>query len=352
MDAAKKMKSKNEPPCKRCPLCKHRFPIVMLRKHLYRTHTKDRNLLELEKLYQKAIKRKSCTEKIASIASLEDPMNSRKSQSQVPTAPAKDEKKRNLLESKGKPDINKQHDYRNKGSSQSAIRYQYGLKKGLLERARMQIKKHSKSVQSSISTVIPLDELPKPKDSLLSLPKPIEDNHIWESRNLRTWDKYYSSYIYPNHHYQLVTMDEVNNLFNPNKKTIVLEKQVTSNAKGEVDPNRKSLIVDEQSSSEAKVNPKEKEVVSDNGKGLIDINVGAKKSPSPKPTVTKSPPPKLISPRSPSPKPEIAVKTLDDLSDMDLHTSEDDEVVEIKVVEKRFGYQPDCEDISSDEEWA
>ena len=63
-------------------------------------------------------------------------------------------------------------------------RYQYGLKKGLLERARMQIKKHSKSVQSSISTVIPLDELPKPKDSLLSLPKPIEDNHIWESRNL------------------------------------------------------------------------------------------------------------------------------------------------------------------------
>ena len=63
-------------------------------------------------------------------------------------------------------------------------RYQYGLKKGLLERAKMQMKKHSKSVQSSISTVIPLDELPKPKDSLLSLPKPIEDNHIWESRNL------------------------------------------------------------------------------------------------------------------------------------------------------------------------
>ena len=122
MDAAKKMKIKNEPPSKRCPLCKHRFPIVMLRKHLYRTHTKDRNLLELEKLYQKAIKRKSCTEKIASIASLEDPMNSRKPQSQALTAPAKDEKKKNILEAKGKPDINKQHDYRNKGSSQSAIR--------------------------------------------------------------------------------------------------------------------------------------------------------------------------------------------------------------------------------------
>ena len=137
-------------------------------------------------------------------------------------------------------------------------------------------------------------------------------------------------------------MDEVNNLFNPNRKTIVLEKQVSSDAKGEVDPNRKSLIVEEQASSEAKVDPKEKEVISDNLKGLIDINVVAK----------KSPPPKLISPRSPSPKPEIAVKTLDDLSDMDLHTSEDDEVVEIKVVEKRFGYQPDCEDISSDEEWA
>ena len=71
-------------------------------------------------------------------------------------------------------------------------------------------------------------------------------------------------------------MDEVNNLFNPNRKTIVLEKQVTSDAKGEVDPNRKSLIVEEQASSEAKVDPKEKEVISDNGKGLIDINVVAK----------------------------------------------------------------------------
>ena len=122
MDAAKKIKSKDEPQCKRCPLCKHRFPIVMLRKHLYRTHTKDRNILELEKLYQKAIKRKSCTEKIASIASLEDPMNNRKPQSQAPTAPAKDEKKKNPSESKGKPDINKPHNYKNKGSSQSAIR--------------------------------------------------------------------------------------------------------------------------------------------------------------------------------------------------------------------------------------
>ena len=56
-------------------------------------------------------------------------------------------------------------------------------------------------------------------------------------------------------------MDEVNNLFNPNRKKIVLEKQVTSDAKGEVDPNRKSLIVEEQSSSEAKVDPKEKEII-------------------------------------------------------------------------------------------
>ena len=46
-------------------------------------------------------------------------------------------------------------------------------------------------------------------------------------------------------------------------------------------------------------------------------------------------------------------KTIDDLSDMDLLTSDDDEVFEINIVEnKSGGNQPDCEDILSEEEWA
>jgi len=348
MDAAKRMKRKIDPKSKRCPLCKHRFPIVMLRKHLYRTHTNDRNLLELEKLFEKAIRR-SCTEKIASIGSLEDPMKIRGVHSKpAPVAPGRDEQKKNPLASKGKPGVGKPHDYKNKAPSQSTFRYQNGLKKGLLLRAKMQMK-NSKGTLPSISTASPLDDLPKI----------VEDNHIWESRNLRTWDKYYSSYMYPNHQYKLVTMDEVNNLFNPNRKTLVVEKQVTSDAKGNINPNRKTLAAEEQIPSDTK----QKEAVSDSGKGstaftavkkLSTPKLATPKSSSPPKLATpKSPsPPILATPKSPSPKPEIIVKTRDDLSDMDLHTSEDEEVVEIKRVEKRFGYQPDCEDISSDEEWA
>ena len=63
-------------------------------------------------------------------------------------------------------------------------------------------------------------------------------------------------------------------------------------------------------------------------------------------------PPTVVSttPASPDPTP---TKTIDDLSDMDLLTSDDDEVFEINIVEnKSGGSQLDCEDISSEEEWA
>jgi len=351
MDTTKRIKNQSDPKTKRCPLCKHRFPIVMLRKHLYRTHTKDRNLLELEKLYEKAIKRKSCTEKIASIASLEDPMTIGKTESKIPLAEAGDKQKKNPSASKEKSDIGKPLEHENKVSSrvssQSAARYQNGLKKGLLQRAKMQMKK---GVLPNIPTTSVLDELPKP----------IEDNDIWISRNLRTWDKYYASWS--DHHYKLVTMDEVNNLFNPNRKTLFVEKKVTSDANGSINTNEKTQT------PEVLVSTKPKGAACDIGKssnGIAAITKAVFTTPqisaSPKPTTSKllspklitprSPSPKLETPKSPSPRPEISVKTLDDLSDMDLHTSEDDEVVEIKVI-KRFGYQPDCEDISSDEEWS
>jgi len=298
MDAVKlvpgRMKSKSDPKSKRCPLCKHRFPIVMLRKHLYRSHTKDLNLLELDRLYEKAIRRKTGTEKVKSIASAAVG----RTHSKPPVAPAGDEKKKNPLVSKRQPDIGKPHDCNNKISSQRALRYQNGLKKGLLQRAKMQMT-NSKGIQSTASNPSSLEVMPV-----------VEDNHIWESRNLRTWDKYYASYMYPNHHYKLVTMDEVKDLFNPNRKIIAaVEAQVSSDAKG---------------------NKKQEDAVSVGGKGSVDV---------------------IAATKPPSPKPENTVKTRDDLSDMDLHTSED-EVVEIKPVDKRIGYQPDCEDISSDEEWA
>ena len=54
----------------------------------------------------------------------------------------------------------------------------------------------------------------------------------------RTWDKYYASWS--DHHYKLVTMDEVNNLFNPNRKTLFVEKKVTSDANGSINTNEKT----------------------------------------------------------------------------------------------------------------
>ena len=45
-------------------------------------------------------------------------------------------------------------------------------------------------------------------------------------------------------------------------------------------------------------------------------------------------------------------KTNDDLSDMDLLTSDEEEVFEILQFDESKGCQPDCEDILSDEEWA
>jgi len=338
-----RMKSKSDPKSKRCPLCKHRFPIVMLQKHLYRSHTKDLNLLELDRLFEKAIRRKSGTEKVTSIASAA----LGRAHSKPSVALAGDEKKKNALVSKRQHDVGKPHDCNNKISSQSALRYQNGLKKGLLQRAKMQLT-NSKGVQSSVSTASSLEVMPI-----------VENNHIWESRNLRTWDKYYSSYLYPNHHYKLVTMDEVKDLFNPNRKTIVVEAQVLSDAKG---------------------NTKQEDAVSVSEKGPTDV-IAVTKSPSPKPENTVKTRDDLSNDVKTSDdlsntvktrnelsntvktrddlsnamktRDELSntVKTRDDLSDMDLHTSED-EVVEIKPVDKRIGYQPDCEDISSDEEWA
>ena len=122
MDAVKlapgRMKSKSDPKSKRCPLCKHRFPIVMLRKHLYRSHTKDLNLLELDRLFEKAIRRKTGTEKVKSIASAAVG----RTHSKPPVAQAGDEKKKNPLVSKRQPDVGKPHDCNNKISSQRAVR--------------------------------------------------------------------------------------------------------------------------------------------------------------------------------------------------------------------------------------
>ena len=37
----------------------------------------------------------------------------------------------------------------------------------------------------------------------------------------RSWDEYWSSYMSPNHSFNLVSMDDVKNVFNPKKRPVV-----------------------------------------------------------------------------------------------------------------------------------
>ena len=100
-------------------------------------------------------------------------------------------------------------------------------------------------------------------------------------------------------------MKDVKNVFNPKKRA----------------------EVEEQSSlTESKQSKKEEDSTSDSGQGSIEAG-------------------DLKSPNQNS-------KTNDDLSDMDLLTSDEDEVFEILQIDESKGCQPDCEDILSDEEWA
>merc|ERR1712238_293119 len=95
-------------------------------------------------------------------------------------------------------------------------------------------------------------------------------------------------------------------------------------------------------------NPEDSIISADSGQGSADIDT-AIDSPTTIsiPSTHVSPPTVVNGPSTPP------TKTIDDLSDMDLLTSDDDEVFEIKIVENNSGgNQPDCEDISSEEEWA
>ena len=38
--------------------------------------------------------------------------------------------------------------------------------------------------------------------------------------------------MYPNHHYKLVTMDDVKNLFNPNRKPVIVEEHIPLESNG------------------------------------------------------------------------------------------------------------------------
>ena len=51
-----------------CPLCEHRCLPIMLRKHLFRAHSKDLNLEEINMVFEEAIKCKASTEKAQALA--------------------------------------------------------------------------------------------------------------------------------------------------------------------------------------------------------------------------------------------------------------------------------------------
>ena len=51
-----------------CPLCKHRCLPIMLRKHLFRAHSKDLNLEEINMVFEEAIKCKASTKKAQALA--------------------------------------------------------------------------------------------------------------------------------------------------------------------------------------------------------------------------------------------------------------------------------------------
>ena len=51
-----------------CPLCEHRCLPIMLRKHLFRAHSKDLNLEEINTVFEEAIKCKASTKKAQALA--------------------------------------------------------------------------------------------------------------------------------------------------------------------------------------------------------------------------------------------------------------------------------------------
>ena len=56
-----------------CPLCEHRCLPIMLRKHLFRAHSKELNLEEINMVFEEAIKCKASTEKAQALAAARTP---------------------------------------------------------------------------------------------------------------------------------------------------------------------------------------------------------------------------------------------------------------------------------------
>ena len=123
-------------------------------------------------------------------------------------------------------DIGKPNDCIKKISSQSAVKDQSGQRKWI-----------SKFLKANSTG----------KQSTTNIPRPVlpfENDQIWESRNLRSWDNYHLSFMYPNHHYKLVTMDEVKNLFNPNRKPVIVEEHIPLESNGvKICPSSKSDLM-------------------------------------------------------------------------------------------------------------
>ena len=101
----------------KCPFCKHDCLTVLLRKHLFRSHSKEINFQDINRILEKIIKGPEQNDKVATTART----NSTTFLDSNPSL-FKEKSRKSLSHSKGGRVVNKELDYSKKASNQNTVR--------------------------------------------------------------------------------------------------------------------------------------------------------------------------------------------------------------------------------------